>query len=127
MNKFIFDLIVEGEFYELPEFDSQKELEDYLGEKCPVEFDSYSDDLYEFVNKWLDNHKLSVVSSELYDYDLEKGYVIQEVVYTMDGRYYRMFYTDSINYDSEVWQEPYEVYPVEETITITKYYAKEES
>lgn len=127
MNKFIFDLIVEGEFYELPEFDSQKELEDYLGEKCPVEFDSYSDDLYEFVNKWLDNHKLSVVSSELYDYDLEKGYVIQEVVYTMDGRYYRMFYTDSINYDSEVWQEPYEVYPVEETVTITKYYAKEES
>lgn len=101
MNKFIFDLIVEGEFYELPEFDSQKEWEDYLGEKCPVEFDS--DDLYEFVNKWLDNHKLSVVSSELYYYDLEKGYVIQEVV----------------------WQEPYEVYPVEETVTITKYHAKE--
>lgn len=123
MNKFIFDLIVEGEFYELPEFDSQKELEDYLGEKCQVEFDS--DDLYEFVNKWLDNHKLSVVSSELYYYDLEKGYVIQEVVYTMDGRYYRMFYTDDINYNPEVWQEPYEVYPVEETVTITKYHAKE--
>lgn len=125
MNKFIFDLIVEGEFYELPEFDSQKELEDYLGEKCPVEFDGYSDDLYEFVDKWLDKHKLSVVSSELYDYDLEKGYVIQEVVYTMDGKYYRMLYTDDINYDSEVWQEPYEVYPVEETVTITKYYSKE--
>ena len=64
------------------------------------------------------------MSDELYDCDLEKGYTIQEVVYTIDGKNYRMLYIDDVNYNVEVWKEPYEVYPVEETVKITRYVKK---
>lgn len=124
MNKFVFDLVTQDGFYDFPEFNSQKEFEEYIGEEVPIKFDCEETILWEFEEKWKDAHKFAVLSDELYEYDLEKGYTIQEAIYTIDGKYYDLLYIRNLYDDSEVWQEPYEVYPIEETVTITRYVTK---
>lgn len=124
MNKFIFDLVTKDGFYDFPEFNSQKEFEEYIGEEVPIKFDDEETILWRFEEEWKDAHKFAVMSDELYDYDLEKSYTIQEAVYTIDGKYYNLLYIRSPYDEDELWQEPYEVIPVEETVTITKYVEK---
>lgn len=57
----------------------------------------------------------------LYDYDLDMSYAIKTSVYTLDDKYYRVYYLTSPYDPPELREGPCEVKPIEETITITKY------
>lgn len=69
------------------------------------------------------DHKFSVIYDEVDSYDLEDMYVIREVVFTIDEKYYRLYYEESYENANRLYSPPYEVYPVEKTVT--EYYAKE--
>lgn len=125
MNKFIFDLVTQDGFYDFPEFNSQKEFEEYIGEEVPIKFDCEEAILWEFEEEWKNSHNFAVMEDELDECDLEKSSAIRRAVYTINNKYYELYYVESPYNDFMLWQEPYEVYPVEETITITRYYAKE--
>lgn len=121
MNAFVIDLVVNGDWLELPCFNSQEELEEYLGEKTSIDFDN-EDEIFDFIDKWEKEHKFSTIYNKVDRYDLEKMYAIRDVVFTLDGRYYKLYYRESYCDTNKLEQGPYEVYPVEKTIT--EYFAK---
>lgn len=125
MNKFIFDLIIQGGWYEIPEFNSQEEFEEYIGEKVPVKFDELEQDINNFVEEWKSNHNFSVLENNLEYYDLEKGYVERVVIYTLDNKFYKIYYYAGPDLGYELRSGPYEVIPVKETVEITKYVIKQ--
>lgn len=123
MDKFIIDLVINYNWFELPYFNSQEELNEYMGEEVPIRFNNSDDKIYDYINQWEKNHKFSVIYDKVDSYDLEDMYVIREVVFTIDEKYYRLYYKESYENANRLYAAPYEVYPVEKTVT--KYYAKE--
>lgn len=115
MNTFVIDLIVNGDWFELPCFNSQEELEKYLGEKASIDFNN-EDEIFDFIDQWKKDHKFSIIYDKIDSYDLEDMYAIREVVYTLDEKYYRLYYKESYEWADELYQDPYEVTPVEKTI-----------
>lgn len=124
MNKFIFDLVTKDGFYDFPEFDSQEEFEEYVGEKVPVKFNDEETAIWRFEEEWKDSHNFAVVSNEVDEYDLEKSSVIRRAIYTINNKYYELFYIENFYCGPLLWQEPTEVVPIEKTITITEYVEK---
>lgn len=124
MNKFIFDLVTQDGFYDFPEFDSQEEFEEYIGEKVPVEFNDEETTIWKFEEEWKDSHNFAVVSNKVDEYDLEKSSVIRRAIYTINNKYYELYYVENPYSDPELWQEPTEVVPIEKTVTITEYVEK---
>lgn len=120
MEKFIFDLVVQGDFYYTPDFKSQEELDDYLGCKCSIKYDDY-DAIQNHIKYWKNLHKFSIMEDIVDEYDLEKGCTINAVVYTIDGQYYRLYYVNSLYSEEELWSGPYKVIPVEKTVKVIEY------
>lgn len=122
MNNLIFDLVIEDGFWEIPDCSFRDTLE-YYRDSIDKEINT-TEELNNYIKKWIEDHKFANLDNSLYDYDLEKGYAIREAVYTIDDKYYRiLYYTDPYN-GCELEEGPVEVYPV--TTTITKYIEKEE-
>lgn len=115
MNKLTIDLVITNEWYEFPDFNSQEELNGYVGEEVPVKFND-KDGIQNFVSKWEKDHKFSIIRNTIDYYNLEAMYVIREVIFTIDEKYYRLFYKESCAYENSLYKEPIEVVPVEETI-----------
>lgn len=115
MSPLVIDLVVNGNWFELPCFNSPEELEEYLGEETSIDFDN-EDEIFDFIDKWEKDHKFSTIYNKVDRYDLEAMYAIREVVFTVDEKYYRLYYKESYAYANELYLEPYEVTPVEKTI-----------
>lgn len=115
MSPLVIDLVIKGDLIELPCFHSQGDLEEYLGEKTSANFDD-EDEIFDFIDLWEKEHKFSVISDNIAGYDLEDMYAIRSAVFTLDNKYYRLFYRESYCNANQLEQGPYEVYPVEKTI-----------
>lgn len=120
ISKLAIDLVINGDLFELPYFNSQEDLEEYLGEKTSINYNN-EDEILNFIYKWEKDHKLAIIKEEIASYDLEKMYVAKISIFTLDGKYYRLCYRELFSYGSVLAGEPREVYPIEETIKVTKY------
>lgn len=120
ISKLAIDLVINGDLFELPYFNSQEDLEEYLGEKTSINYNN-EDEILNFIYKWEKDHKLAIIKEEIASYDLEKMYVAKISIFTLDEKYYRLGYRELFSYGSILASEPHEVYPIEETIKVTKY------
>lgn len=123
MIGFIFDYIVHFDYYELPEFDSQEEMNKYFGEEVPIKCDSDYDALQEYVNKWIKKHNFNVEENDINYYDLEYEYASLTAVYSFDNKFYSFDYFD-YGYKYEIDCEPYEVEQITETVEVNRYVEK---
>lgn len=115
MTKLVIDLILLGDFFYLPEFKSQEELEEYAREKVSANFDC-EDDIYCWIDQWKIDHKFSIISDTISSYDLEDMTAEKVVVFTLEDKYYKTYYKESYMWENELTVEPFEVVPVEKTI-----------
>lgn len=114
MNNIIFDLVTRGGFYPFPKSKYEEKLEQY---KDYIEVDINSiEELNNYIETWVAKHKFDIISDTIVNYDLEYGYAEREVIYTLDGKYYKLYYFDCC-YEYELAEGPLEVYPVEKIIT----------
>lgn len=120
ITKFLTDLITDNIYPGHPSFKSKEELIDYFGEDIGV---SYSDDskIKDYIENWIEKHNFNFKDHNLIDYDLEASYVVLEVIYSLDSKYYKTAYYYSPYDSSNLQYEPYEVEPVEIPTTIIHY------
>ena len=88
-----------------------------------VDFDSNTiyEDLEEIVNKWAQDNKIEIQSTELTGCDLDGGSKDYRMVFSANGHYYAFEYYYS-NYEgwesNEIGSNLKEVFPIEKTITV---------
>lgn len=128
---FIFDYIATDDWGHLENISDHSNPKEYLGFDIPLDLKDLSynspkwDELVEMVNDWVTKHNLAIISDEVVYYDLEKGYEDHEVVFSLEGRYYRTSYSTSWcwgPYRDGYPDDVKEVFKHTETVTITKYY-----
>lgn len=124
MIDFIFDYIVHFDCYELPEFDSQEEMNKYFREEVPIKYDSDYDTLQEYVNKWIKKHNFNVEENNINYYTFEHDYASLTAVYSFDNKFYSFDYTDYGYERYEIDFEPYEVERITETVEVNRYVKK---
>lgn len=114
MIDFIFDYIVHFDYYELPEFDSQEEMNKYFGEEVPIKYDSDYDTLEDYIDKWKKKHNFNLEENNINYYDFE--YASLTAVYSFDNKFYAFDYLDYRQNRYEIDCEPYEVEQITETV-----------
>ena len=124
MIDFIFDYIVHFDYYELPEFYSQEEMNKYFGEEVPIKYDSDFDILQEYVDKWIKKHNFNVEENDINYYNFEHEYVSLTAVYSFDNKFYSFDYFDYGYERYEIDCEPYEVEQITETVEVNRYVEK---
>lgn len=88
-----------------------------------IDFNSNTiyEDLEEAVEKWAQNNKIEIQSTELTGCDLDSGIEDYRMVFSINGHYYAFEYYYS-SYEgwecNEIGDELKEVFPVEKTITV---------
>lgn len=116
MIDFIFDYIVHFDYYELPEFDSQEEMNKYFGEEVPIKYDSDYYTLEDYIDKWIKKYNFNLEENNINYYDFEYGYASLTAIYSFNNKFYSFDYTD-YGYNRYVMDfEPYEVEQITETV-----------
>lgn len=119
MDNLIFDLVTEQGFWGIRPSKFEEKLKSYRDE-IDIKINTV-EELINYINNWIIEHKFSNLENKVLDFDLEKGYSIREAIYTVEGKYYAIiYYSDPYN-DPELEEGPVEVHPITETITVTKY------
>lgn len=115
MNNFIFDLVTEGGFWGISEASFKNALEEYK-DIITVKVNN-AQELTEYLEKWIKEHHFSNIENTVFDYDLEKSYIIKSAIYTVDNKYYEiLYYSDPYN-GCELEEGPTEVKPIKKVIT----------
>lgn len=117
MNKFIFDVITHDCYYDISGFNSQEELENYIGEKVPVKYNAHKE-LDSYLDDWLVAHDFGILESNISDYNLDEGWATISAVYCLDNKCYLLYYKELAGGNFEILKEPREVYPIEKTVVV---------
>lgn len=120
ITKFLTDLITDNIYPGHPSFKSKEELIDYFGEDIGIDYKDTSK-IKDYIFDWEEKHNFTFKERNLIDYDLEASYVVYEVVYSLDNKYYKTAYYYSPYDSSDLLYEPYEVEPVEIPTIIIHY------
>lgn len=115
MNNFIFDLVTQEGFWSISESEFEDKLKEYQ-DIINTEINN-AEELTEYLENWIKEHNFSNLDNDIFNYDLEKGYIEKEAVYTVDNKYYEILYYYNYCNGYGLLEEPVEVYPVEEIIT----------
>ena len=111
---YLYDTILDGCYDE----DSQY---GHLFENVDFDSNTIYEDLEEIVNKWAQDNKIEIQSTELIGCDLDGGSEDYRMVFSSNGHYYAFKYYYS-NYGGwecdEIGSDLKEVFPVEKTITV---------
>lgn len=126
---FIYEYVASPDDWEFLEsmsgFNSAKEFFGFDISFTEVDLDNENwNDFREYLEKWIEEHQLKVVASEVVYYDLDKSYEEVEVVFSFEGKYYKTEYISSayVGRFDDGYPDCNEVFPHTETITVTKYY-----
>lgn len=126
---FIHDYVASDDWEFLDNMSKFSNLKEYFGFDVPFTEDDLNNENWEdfrnYLEDWVAEHKLKVISSEVTWYDLDKAYEEVEVVFSFDGKYYKTEYISSAYvspFEYGYPEDTREVFPHTKTVTVTKYY-----
>lgn len=127
---FIHEYVASSDWDFLEDMSGFRNAKEFFGFDVPFTEDDLLnsenwDDLEEYLEKWVEEHQLYVVASEVVYYDLDKSYEEVEVVFSFEGKYYKTEYISSAyvgHFDDGYPEDCKEVFPHTKTIEVTKYY-----
>lgn len=105
---------------EIPEFKSQKDIEEFFGEPVPFTLEEYlinEEYFWDYLKTWKSNHDFKIIEESEWCCDRYKGNVEVTVIYLLDNKYYSTTYTSYLQLDDEITIPPKEVKPIKEIIT----------
>lgn len=128
-SPFIYDYIISDDWEFLDNMTSYQDSKEYFGFDVPFTEEDLCNDNWdkfrEYLEKWIQEHQLDVVDSEVVWYDLEKGYEDIDVIFSFEGKYYKTSYSTGWSWGPYRYGYPEdskEVFPHTKTIEVTKYY-----
>lgn len=127
---FVYEYIASDNWDFLEDVSGFESLKEFFGFEVPFTIEDFYnvdyDKIQEYLENWVEEHQLKVISSELMYYDLEKAYEKFEVVFYFEGKYYKTEHYDGeyVTHFKYGYPDCPEVFPYTETITITKYTTK---
>jgi hypothetical protein len=114
MNNFIFDLVTEEGFWGISDYSFKSKLEEYK-DIINVKVNN-AQELTDYLEGWIKEHHFSNIENTVFNYDLEKSYIIKRAIYTVDNKYYEiLYYSDPYN-GCELEEGPTEVEPIKKVI-----------
>lgn len=126
---FIHEYVASDDWEFLENMSGFSDAKEFFGFDVPFTEDDLNnenwDSFREYLENWVTEHNLVIISDEVVYYDLEKGYEDHEVIFSFEGKYYKTSYSTSWcwgPYRDSYPDNVKEVFPHTETVTVTKYY-----
>lgn len=126
---FIYEYVASDSWEFLENMSMFSDPKEFFGFECSfteADLDNENwEDFRSYLEKYVEEHQLKVMNSEVTYYDLEKSREEVEVVFSFDGKYYKTEYISSAYvgpFEYGYPKDAKEVFPHTKTITVTEYY-----
>lgn len=111
--------LINDDIEDVPEFKSQKDIDDFFGEPVSFTLRDYllnEESFWKYLETWKSSHKFKIVEESERCYDRYRGTIEVTVIYTLDDKYYSISYNSYLSLDDEISSSSKEVIPVEEKV-----------
>lgn len=118
-NDSLIFFIVDDEIESMPKFKSQKDIDDFFGEKVTLTLEdclSNEECFWDYLKSWKSTHNFKIIKESERCYDRYRGTMEITVIYTFDNKYYSISYYSYIALEDNISSPSKEVVPIEEKV-----------
>lgn len=125
LSDYLWDWLLYESSEGLLELETQEELNNYMGREVPFtieDINSNWDKVQKYLNKLDKELDFDIISTDITDVDLEHSWIEYDVVFKLQGNYYKTTYKNGIFLDPKDYglNTVYQVYPEQESRTVYK-------